>query len=247
VGAALAAMAGLWTVYFAAFGVAGPLVLYHPGPEWFGILVRYNSYFDLLTHVALGLGMVLLLVEDTRRDARDARAELSAAHDQLRRVSLHDSVTGSLNRRAFQQGLGLEAARATFGAVIMLDLDGLETINHSHGHATGDALLRYLVEVVRPELRAADKLYRWGGDEFLLVLPMAEAQHAKRRLREVLRHCPPFEVCPQGLPIPLLVSLGAAGYSSAETLGAGIERADADMYREKQLRKRRVRELTPAS
>jgi diguanylate cyclase (GGDEF)-like protein len=244
---ACAAMAVLWTVYFAAFGVAGPLVLEYPLPDLFSILVRYNPYVDLVTHLALGYGMVLLLMEDVRRETDDAHAELSVVHDQLRRGALHDSVTGSLNRRAFQEGLGLEAARATLGTVVVLDLEDLEAVNDQYGHAAGDALLRYLVEVLRAQLRAADKLYRWGGDEFLLVLPGAHVQQAKRRFQGVLGQCAPLELCPQGHRIPLVVSLGAAAYTSAETLGLSMERAHADMYREKQLRKRAPHYLAPAS
>ena len=151
-------------------------------------MVRYNPYFDLMGHLALGYGMVVLVMEDAKREVDNAHGELAVAHDQLRRASLYDSVTGSMNRRAFQEGLGLEAARATFGAVMMLDTDNLKAVNDQHGHAAGDALLRYLVEVIRSELRGSDKLYRWGGDEFLIVFPGSSATLVKRRCKNRTRH-----------------------------------------------------------
>ena len=232
-----ALMALLWLLYFPAFGLVDARAAEYPGPALLGFLVRYNSYFDLVTHLALGYAMVVVLLRDAQREALDAQAQLALAHDYLRRANLHDSVTGSLNRHAFDQGLGLEAARATLGAVLLLDLDNLEAVNAAHGHTAGDALLRQLVGQLRPELRAADTLYRWGGDEFLLVLPGADAQRVKLRIDQVC-------AVPVGLAgewvarfAGLRVSIGAASYRSAEDLLPAIERAAADLYREKHSRR----------
>jgi diguanylate cyclase (GGDEF)-like protein len=230
-------MAIVWSIYFVAFGLAGPLLPEYPGPAWFGFIVRYNPYFDLMAQVALGYAMVVLVMEDAKREVDNAHGELAVAHDQLRRASLYDSVTGSMNRRAFQEGLGLDAARATFGAVMMLDVDNLKTVNDQHGHAAGDALLRYLVEVLRAELRGSDKLYRWGGDEFLLVFPGSTATLVKRRLENVVAAADPLALGPEGHPVRLAASFGASDYASAEELRGAIEYADADMYREKSHRK----------
>jgi diguanylate cyclase (GGDEF)-like protein len=237
VGGVFALMAILWAMYFAAFGMAGPMMPTYPGPDWLVLLVRYNSYFDGLTHLALGYGMVVLLMEDAKREVDNAHRELAVAHDDLRRASLHDSVTGSLNRRAFQEGLGLEAARATFGTVLMIDMDNLKAVNDRYGHAAGDALLRYLVEVLRAELRTSDKLYRWGGDEFLIVFPGSSPAKVRRRMEQVMSAAAPLEVGPEGRPAQVMASLGAAHYSSAEQLRHAIEQADAEMYREKHRRK----------
>jgi diguanylate cyclase len=233
-------MAAIWAIYFMAFGLAGNLQPEYPGPQWFGFVVRYNPYFDLMGHLALGYGMVVLVMEDAKREVDNAHGELAVAHDQLRRASLYDSVTGSMNRRAFQEGLGLEAARATFGAVMMLDMDNLKAVNDQHGHAAGDALLRYLVEVIRAELRGSDKLYRWGGDEFLIVFPDSSATLVKRRLQTVVAQATPLSLGIEGHEVRLAASFGAADYASAEQLRSAIEQADADMYREKSNRKSRA-------
>ncbi|MGH7466968.1 MAG: GGDEF domain-containing protein [Longimicrobiales bacterium] len=235
---AFAATMILWAVYFAAFGVAGPLVSLYPGPQLFGYLVRYNSFFDVLLHCALACGMIMLLVESVRREIADAQAELAVARDPQRRASLHDSVTGSLNRRAYQEGIGMVAVQAGLGAVLALDLDELRAINVAHGHAAGDAVLRYVVEILRKGLRATDKLYRWGGDEFLLVLPGADPVRAKRRLQQLLEHAAPLGRGSEGSPLPVLVSMGAAAYNGGPDLRRAIEHADEDMYREKHRRRR---------
>lgn len=231
-GAAFAGLALLWLLYGIAFATAGT-------PQfsgWAQVMVRFNTYFDLLFNIALGFAMVVLLMEDGKREVDDAQAELRVAHDQLKRAALYDSLTDSLNRRAFAQGVGLEMARGTFGTVVIADVDNLKAVNDSYGHAAGDRMLRACADRLRSALRPYDKLYRWGGDEFLLVLPSARSSDVSARLRDLLSRIEPLDV-PGGQQIPIEVSLGAADYTSAEQLDGAIQDADAEMYRQKQARK----------
>ena len=171
-GAVFAMIALLWMGYAVAFAMGGVPALREPaGPLDF--LLQYNSYLDLLLQMLLGYGMVVLLLEDAKRDADDARAQLAVAHDRLKRVTLYDALTGALNRRAYEEGVGLEAVGARFGTAIMLDMDNLKAVNDAYGHAAGDELLRRLVETVRGCVRPMDRVYRWGGDEFLVLFPAA--------------------------------------------------------------------------
>src|ERR671929_1261361 len=105
------------------------------GGEIMLVVVNFNTYFDLLLNIALGFGMVVLLMEDAKREVDDAQSELRVAHDQLRRAALYDTLTDSLNRRAYEQGVGLEMARGTFGTVVIADLDNLKAVNDAFGHA----------------------------------------------------------------------------------------------------------------
>jgi diguanylate cyclase (GGDEF)-like protein len=224
-GAFFAAFAALWVFYALAFPWSDRL----SGAVLF--LVQHNSYLDLLLQMLLGYGMVLLLMEDVKREVDAAHGELAVAHDELKRLALHDSLTGVLNRRAWSEGLGLEAVRASVGAVVMLDLDNLKTVNDVHGHAAGDELLRRLAEVLRLAVRPSDRLYRWGGDEFLLLLPGARAGDARRRVEELIGQAnETFTDAPQEL---LRASIGASEYSGGEDLEAAVNRADAAMYTEK--------------
>jgi diguanylate cyclase (GGDEF)-like protein len=231
-GGAFASLASLWLIYGIAFGLrsngSGP-------PSWTFPVVSYNTYFDLLLNIALGFAMVVLLMEDGKREVDDAQAELRVAHDQLRRAALYDPLTDSLNRRAFEQGVGLEMARGTFGTVVIADLDNLKAVNDAFGHGAGDRLLRQCAELLRSTLRPYDKLYRWGGDEFLLVIPSARGIDVEARLEEVLNHAEPLEI--GGKTTKLEVSLGAADYTSAESLEDSIQLADQAMYRQKNRRK----------
>ena len=231
-GAVFAAIATLWLGYAAAFAMDGLPALTPPaGPLDF--LLQYNSYFDLLLQMLLGYGMVLVLLEDAKREADDARAQLALAHDRLKRVSLYDPLTGALNRRAYDEGVGLDAAGARFGTAMMLDLDNLKVANDVHGHAAGDELLRRLVETVRGCIRPTDRVYRWGGDEFLVLFPAALPDDVAPRIRAALAAAN-REPRPEGAPrLELQASLGAADYTCAEEISAAILRADKAMYEDK--------------
>src|SRR5262249_1067998 len=205
-GAAFGLLAALWCVYGGVFLVVllGAPRVFVDASLW---ITAYNSYLDLSCNVLLGYSMILLLMEDAKREVDDAQSELRLTHDRLRRHALYDPLTDSLNRRAFAEGVGLEMVRATFGTVVIADLANLKRANDQHGHAVGDQLIRRCAEVLRGALRPYDKIYRWGGDEFLLVLPSAHASNVLGRLRHAIDSAQPARTA-SGESIVLQVSLG---------------------------------------
>src|SRR6185503_16718227 len=108
------------------------------------------------------------------------------------------SLTDALNRRAYAEGVGLDMVRATFGTVVLADLDNLKHVNDEYGHAAGDRLIRLCADVLRATLRGYDKLYRWGGDEFLLILPTAHASDVLARLQKSLENAERIIASPDG-------------------------------------------------
>jgi diguanylate cyclase (GGDEF)-like protein len=220
-GAVFVAIAALWVFYAVAFAFEGVPAWREPHGLLYPLLL-YNSFFDLLLQVLLGFGMVVLLMEDVGRENADARNQLAMAHDRLKQVSLYDPLTGALNRRAFEEGAALEAFGARYGTALVLDMDNLKRVNDLQGHAAGDELLRRLVETVRGCVRPLDRVYRWGGDEFLLLFPAALPLEVVPRVRDAIAAADGLEV-----------SLGAAAFSGAEDLRSAIERADRAMYEEK--------------
>ncbi len=227
----------LWALYGLAFAYVEFLEEGLP-PSPLDLALTYNSYIDLLLHMTLGFGMVVLLLEERKREVDDAHAELAVAHDALRRAALYDALTGALNRRAYVDGIGLELAGATTGAVAVVDVDNLKEVNDRFGHAAGDQLLIRVAEVLRLALRASDKLYRWGGDEFLLLLPAARADEVRRRLNAMLAEVPLLPVAGGQESVPVVASVGATDYAGAEGIEGAILRADRLMYEEKASRKR---------
>ncbi len=220
-GVVFLSVAALWILYAIGFAVEG----FSPWPPPHGPLVyllTYNSFVDLILQMLLGYGMVVLLLEDVSRESEDARTQLALAHDRLKQLSLYDPLTGALNRRAYDEGAGLEPLGGRFGTALMLDMDNLKAVNDSGGHAAGDELLRRLVETLRRCVHPLDRVYRWGGDEFLLLFPAVLPQEVVPRVREALRAVPELEA-----------SIGAARFSGTEDLPAAIEHADRAMYEEK--------------
>jgi diguanylate cyclase (GGDEF)-like protein len=237
-GTVFGVIAGLWMAYALAFSGDAIPALRAPAAA-LRFLLQYNSYVDLLLQILLGFGMVVVLLEDAKREADDARAQLALAHDRLKRVSLYDPLTGALNRRAYDEGAGMDVVGARFGTAVMLDMDNLKAVNDAHGHAAGDDLLRRLVEAVRGCIRPTDRVYRWGGDEFLVLFPGALAEDMVPRIRAALAQANAGADASRALQ----ASLGAADYAGAEEIAAAIERADRAMYVEKARNRRAARPI----
>ena len=239
-GSTFAFVAVLWGVYFLALTDTWLPVFTSLQPA-FEAIARFNPHIDALVQMLLGSSMIVMLMEDAAREADAARAELAVAHDKLRRDALYDSLTGTLNRRAFVEGVGLEMAKASFGAVVVLDMDNLKTVNDGAGHAAGDELLQHLTTTLRGVIRPTDRIYRWGGDEFLIIFPGARSGDVQGRIEEAIIRAEPLFVDPARPPIRLVASVGSAEYVSGEDIAQAIERADGVMYRQKKARRARER------
>ncbi|MBV8379198.1 MAG: GGDEF domain-containing protein [Paucibacter sp.] len=168
-----------------------------------------------------------------------ANAELAEQLRQALSFSRHqaatDALTGLSNRRVLDELL------ATTGdaplALLMLDLDHFKEINDRHGHAAGDAVLREFAERVRSQLRPNDVCARWGGEEFVVLLPcatLAQACEVGERLRQVVAAAPLAD------RIEATVSIGAAASQPGETAEALLARADAAVYAAKNAGRNRV-------
>ena len=195
--------------------------------------LQYTSVFDLLFEILLGFGTVMVLMEGVRREVEMANKKLTAARDQLELLVQMDPLTEALNRHAFHSLLSRpEGDRdvVTSGSVAVIDIDNLKPINDTFGHTAGDKAIRSVARAMRSLIRADDMLFRWGGDEFLLLmfkLPEAEASRRMEKLNAILA-----ENCDRwmGIPVTVTVSHGVAGFHSLTELGNAIELADREMY-----------------
>jgi diguanylate cyclase (GGDEF)-like protein len=164
---------------------------------------------------------------------------------ELRRRSRHDGLTGLLNRRAIEEALvGHVRSCARSGqrfVVMMLDLDHFKSINDRHGHPVGDLALKHVSHLLKSTLREVDHLARFGGEEFLAVLPGVSVPGARvlaERLRQTLNERP---MSHEALAIPVSVSIGIAQWSGAEDeIGGLLIRADAALLLAKQRGRDRV-------
>ncbi|MGA7615978.1 MAG: GGDEF domain-containing protein [Thermoanaerobaculia bacterium] len=192
---------------------------------------------DALGTLLLGFGMILVITEEAKTELRTEVERLRQSHDLLARKALTDPLTGTLNRHALYELTEAEVSSGAgeAGTVVMVDLDFLKEINDLEGHDAGDAAIRSAAQAIRSIIRADDFLFRWGGDEFLAILPGLDAGAAARRFDEINRSLV-FPLHPGELR-PLHLSWGVAEYGNERSLQDAIIRADADMYRSRGLRR----------
>lgn len=160
---------------------------------------------------------------------RDIQALVEQLQDLEWRAS-YDSLTGLLNRHAVEQALDVQFARcSTHGqvlSVVLFDVDGLKRVNDTHGHLAGDAVLRSLANCVARCKRRDDILGRWGGDEFIMVLPATKAADVMMilgRVRAALAH----ELA------GVTLSFGVASRATAASVGELLAEADTALYQGK--------------
>ena len=194
---------------------------------------QYTSMFDLFFEILLGFGTVMVLMESVRREVELANQNLMEARDKLELLAQMDPLTEALNRHAFHSLLrkpenGQESK--TSGSVAVIDIDNLKPINDTFGHAAGDKAIRSVARAMRSLVRADDMLFRWGGDEFLVLmfnLPETEAQRRMEKLNTLLAENSNGWM---RVPTTVTVSFGVAGFSALTELGNAIEAADKAMY-----------------
>ena len=172
------------------------------------------------------------------------QAEMKKLNRALAEASRTDPLTGLLNRRGMMERFEAEQVRAERNgeplAVIIADVDHFKAINDRYGHEVGDLVLQSIAASLRTSLRGYDACARWGGEEFLLLLPGSDLEAAlsvARKLRELLaEHRLDLE---QEAP-DISVSMGVAMYEPSATLSRLILKADAALYRAKALGRDRV-------
>jgi diguanylate cyclase (GGDEF)-like protein len=165
------------------------------------------------------------------------------------RLASQDPLTGAANRRALMQALETELARAsrqhTPLALLMVDIDHFKRVNDHYGHLAGDHVLRHIVGVLRQRLRASDVLGRYGGEEFMVLLPGTDL-HGAAQLAEQLRQAVQAAPCEwQGQRIAFTVSIGVAASADtpadpSRTSEALLQAADQALYRAKDDGRNRV-------
>ena len=155
--------------------------------------------------------------------------ENARLHGMVERQALVDGLTGLANRRAASDALHAEAARAkrleTPLSVVLADLDGFKEVNDEHGHAVGDEVLRAFAEVLRDTVRESDLAGRWGGEEFLLLLPGADEEGAAQ-LAERMRVGLAARRIPSVPGLRVTASFGVAEYAGETNTEQLVAAAD---------------------
>jgi len=201
-------------------------------------------YFMMLCIMVAGVAILTVQLHRMRDRLRRQKVELEAALAHIHRLATHDDLTGLVNRRHMQELLENERMRLERSeqdwCVALIDLDHFKSVNDAHGHAIGDEVLRALSRHAHTLIRRTDVLARWGGEEFVLLLPntpIAMASNSLDRLREHF-HAHPLVV--QGIDLPVSFSAGLTEHVRGETVAQTLERADKLCYQAKTLGRNRV-------
>jgi len=180
------------------------------------------------------------LFHQWQRSADALVAELNDANARLAALARTDGLTGLLNRRSMDERLRDEVqrmARSGAGAtLVMLDIDHFKQVNDRHGHPAGDAVIRALAQAIRAEAREVDVVGRWGGEEFLLLLPETDAAGAHAVAERLRLRVAALATVHEGQALPCTVSLGVAAYEPGvpdTALTGWLSRADQALYEAK--------------
>ncbi|MCX7279567.1 MAG: GGDEF domain-containing protein [Burkholderiales bacterium] len=173
--------------------------------------------------------------------------ELTRLVEEVEHLASHDPLTHCLNRRALSERYSSAGARGPASSnssrplgVIMVDADHFKKVNDQHGHDAGDQVLVAIVGRMTSQLRASDSLARWGGEEFLCVLPGVQMDGLQARAERIRRAIADHPVSCQTHSLNITASLGIALMREQESFEDTVKRADQALYQAKHAGRNRV-------
>ena len=210
------------------------IYLYRNGPV--GVWARYvhnEAYYDFALHCVLAFAAMGMWSENQVDRVRTLAAEL----DQLRRDMTKsrdlDRLTGLLNQASL--ALRIESPSPIEGVVVVCDMDNFKEVNDRYGHLVGDEILRHIGNLLRASVRKEDEAFRWGGDEFVILIQNQCADVAEKRMEDLELRLRDFRVRGVGA-MPIGFSWGIAEVDGSRGLRDALDQADRNMYARKRLR-----------
>lgn len=170
---------------------------------------------------------------------------LISISETLRHQACHDALTGIWNRRAILDFLERQLARARREgnspvSVIVADIDHFKQVNDRHGHLAGDSVLRETAQTIRGSIRSYDGVGRYGGEEFVIVLPGCKLEDAAMRAEQIRGSLAGRQVAGVAAPLTISVSMGVACGGSPDDLNRLLAAADEALYKAKEAGRNRV-------
>lgn len=207
-----------------------------------GIEAEYSTDFKIRFFATLTFESIFCFVlEAGRLQARNKLVKLAENHAQAART---DELTGLANRRDMQSRLNTEFSRFQRNghhfSVVLIDLDLFKRVNDNYGHDAGDGVLRRFAELTRLVIRQSDLAARWGGEEFLILLPdttLLQALTLAERLRSEIAHT---EFTHKGQVMPITISAGVCSISKAGSITELLQQADINLYSAKEDGRNRI-------
>ena len=202
--------------------------------------LAYTGFYDLFLEMLFGIGLIIWAMEDT--EARLATIHQRAVDDtqRTRRRAQIDPLTEAYNRFFLEELRPTLASEPLGGAIVLIDVDGLKTINDLEGHEEGDKAIWTVAAAIKKLIRGDDFLIRWGGDEFLVILPGMDEEVAKKRFYMLPGKIEEVRQSPRAARAYrkfLTASVGVTPFSTRVPFDMAIESADRLMYERKKAHK----------
>lgn len=228
-----ARISGVYTVF-----IMGVVMLYKnwTAPLTYPAKVEW-MYFVFVLTVVPTITTLSSQLSTMRQRLKDQKTDLGKALERIRDLATRDELTGLINRRQMNQVLADHAALDKRSmvefSVVVLDLDFFKRVNDTYGHRVGDEVLRTFAAEARRVLRETDVIARWGGEEFLLMMPEVPPGAPAigiERLHSALAALQISDTVPE---LRISFSAGITTYRSGELIDEAIERADQGLYQAK--------------
>jgi diguanylate cyclase (GGDEF)-like protein len=196
----------------------------------------WRAYWPALTILVLWLALLTVVYRLVRKQAESDGAQMRERAELMYRLANQDSLTGLLNRRGMTEQLQRAHERAcTHGigyALVLFDLDHFKLINDGFGHAAGDAVLQQVAHLLQTRVRNEDQVARWGGEEFLALLPDATLQTARaaaENLRDLIART---RMAVGGAELRLTASFGVSAWEADRQVGVAelLGQCDSALY-----------------
>lgn len=182
------------------------------------------------------------MIEEVKK-ANDIISKLSSQVSSLEKDSNLDSLTKVFNRRALSRHLQLLCNQDTLNYelhLVILDIDDFKLVNDNFGHIAGDKILIFVANILKKTLRDGDKIFRYGGEEFILILNRIDLELCKKVTLRILELISKNKLIYKGESLGVTVSMGTTILTQGDTPDSLIERADKALYSAKQNGKNRI-------
>ena len=199
-------------------------------PVRYPAAVEFGHFLMVATMVPT-VSVLAVRLSRMRERLRRRRHELAEALTQIRELVTRDELTGLINRRHMQELIEHEHQRCTRSGqsfcLAKLDIDRFGAINDAHGYPVGDAVLRAVAQEALQQVRASDVLARWGGEEFMLMLPDTRASLVRGGLERLQQRVAALRIVHGSQALSVTLSAGIAERHAGESIEQTIERAGA--------------------